>query len=332
MRFSIIIPAYNTEKYIGECLDSVFKQSFNDYEVIVVNDGSSDGTLQICNEYRDKYAKKMHLINKRNGGYVQACRSGIEASSGDYLVFVDSDDWIVDNALEHISNSIDKYNADMVIYSMKCLQISGTEEIIRPQLSPGLLSKDVVYRELLFSNRINGMVQKAVKKEFFSLEDYDEVPVRACSDKYQTYPIIYRTENIVFLDEALYIYRKNDGGVTQNKRFEDYIGYLFLWEREKYIADSCKLSNEEYNILCSKRVSFMFSYIELAAKQAIVNNDYSIYEKFTKKLMSNNLFIEQLDNLKPKYLPRTRKLAILKLKKRNYRSCFRLIKLILRFF
>lgn len=92
MRFSIIIPAYNVEDYLLDCVDSVIKQSFRDYEIILVNDGSTDSTLEICQELSKKN-KSINLITKKNGGLSSARNAGIEIAKGDYLLFLDGDDF-----------------------------------------------------------------------------------------------------------------------------------------------------------------------------------------------------------------------------------------------
>lgn len=103
MLLSIIVPAYNVEAYIKECLDSCLNQDItsNDYEIIIVNDGSTDSTGDIAVEY-EKSNSNIKVINKRNGGLSTARNSGLEIAKGDYIWFVDSDDWIVPNCLRHV--------------------------------------------------------------------------------------------------------------------------------------------------------------------------------------------------------------------------------------
>ena len=95
--FSIIIPAYNAEKYIELCLDSISKQSFNDYELIIINDGSTDHTFNICNRFALN-KKQIHLINKENAGVSVARNVGLQQAEGEYVLFVDADDILYPNA------------------------------------------------------------------------------------------------------------------------------------------------------------------------------------------------------------------------------------------
>lgn len=116
MTFSIIIPVYNVEKYIRECLDSIVKQSFTDYEVILVDDGSTDSSGAICDEYAAKY-DSISVIHQENGGAASARNEGIKAAKGEWIWFVDSDDFISEDALKVLDFAFSKYKADMYCFN-----------------------------------------------------------------------------------------------------------------------------------------------------------------------------------------------------------------------
>lgn len=102
MRFSIIIPVYNVEPYLRQCLDSVLGQTFGDWEAVCVNDGSTDGSLKILEEYAEKDLR-FKVINQENGGLSSARNTGLREAQGEYVLFLDSDDWLESNALETIA-------------------------------------------------------------------------------------------------------------------------------------------------------------------------------------------------------------------------------------
>lgn len=114
MRFSVIIPVYNVESYLRDCLDSVLHQTFTDWEAICVNDGSTDGSPVILEEYAAKDSR-FKVLTKPNGGLSSARNSGVTVAQGDYLVFLDSDDWLEPNALETIANVLN--GEDMLCFS-----------------------------------------------------------------------------------------------------------------------------------------------------------------------------------------------------------------------
>lgn len=118
MLFSIIIPVYNVEKYLNQCVDSVLEQDFTDYEIILVDDGSTDNSPTICDKYAEKYTQ-IKVIHKTNGGLSDARNFGIKEAQGDYLIFLDSDDfWNGRNILSELHNIIVERNPDMIIHEL----------------------------------------------------------------------------------------------------------------------------------------------------------------------------------------------------------------------
>ena len=116
-RFSIIIPVYNVEAYLHDCIESVLYQSFNDYECILINDGSPDKCPEICDEYAGK-DKRFHVIHQENQGLSIARNTGISASCGEYIVLLDSDDMLISSsALQHLHNLITETKAQVIYHS-----------------------------------------------------------------------------------------------------------------------------------------------------------------------------------------------------------------------
>lgn len=114
LTFSIIIPVYNVEQYLRDCLDSVCRQTYSDWEAIVVNDGSTDGSAAILSEY-EAADRRIKIVTQPNGGLSAARNTGMKVAQGDYLLFLDSDDWLETNALEIVSKSL--AGEDMLCYS-----------------------------------------------------------------------------------------------------------------------------------------------------------------------------------------------------------------------
>ena len=109
---SVIVPVYNAEKYLKECIRSILNQTIQNLELILVNDGSTDGSGYICDEYINK-DNRIKVIHKENGGVSSARNMGISEATGEYFTFVDSDDYLEPNALEILYNDIIIYNADI---------------------------------------------------------------------------------------------------------------------------------------------------------------------------------------------------------------------------
>lgn len=119
MKFSVIVPVYNVEKYILECLQSVCAQTFHDYEIILVDDGSTDKSGQLCDEYMHNFGGSYKVIHQQNMGLAAARNTGIEASNGEWLVFVDSDDYISTKLLETVNNAMNDFDADLYLYNFR---------------------------------------------------------------------------------------------------------------------------------------------------------------------------------------------------------------------
>ena len=113
--FSIIIPVYNVEKYLDRCLESVLKQEFNDYEIILVDDGSTDTSSYICDSY--KQSEKVTVIHKDNGGLSSARNCGLDISKGEYIFFVDSDDYICPGTLKILYDNLSRTNVDVIKFN-----------------------------------------------------------------------------------------------------------------------------------------------------------------------------------------------------------------------
>ena len=113
MRFSVIVPMYNVEDYAKKCIESILVQSFRDFELIIVNDGSKDGTSKIINYYKN--INNVVVIHKENGGLVSARKKGISVAKGDYIIIVDGDDWIDSNYLFYLNKIISKYSQPVAV-------------------------------------------------------------------------------------------------------------------------------------------------------------------------------------------------------------------------
>lgn len=116
MRFSVIVPVYNVAEYLPACMDSLLMQSCWDWEIILVDDGSTDGSAMLCDEYAKAHPEWVRVIHQENGGLGAARNTGLEAARGEYLLFVDSDDFLTEDALDCLSRCIEETGADMITF------------------------------------------------------------------------------------------------------------------------------------------------------------------------------------------------------------------------
>ncbi len=131
MFFSIIVPAYNSALFITKCIDSVLTQTYSEFELILVDDGSKDNTLSICNEYAE-IDSRVKVIHKDNGGHTSARTEGLKRAIGDYMLFLDSDDWIASQTLEICNDKIVSDNSDILIFRMQNSNAISPYSILLP--------------------------------------------------------------------------------------------------------------------------------------------------------------------------------------------------------
>ena len=128
MMLSIVIPVYNSERYLRECLDSVRRQTFGDFEVICVNDGSTDGSAAILEEYANRDLR-VKIMEQKNAGASAARNVGLSVATGKYVYFLDSDDWIVDDAMERCIAICERDNLDQLIFNSECLYADPSTDL-----------------------------------------------------------------------------------------------------------------------------------------------------------------------------------------------------------
>ncbi len=239
MRFSIIIPVYNVEKQLEQCLNSVLSQTFTDYEVICVNDGSSDGSLMILNDFAEKDIR-IKIIDKENGGLSDARNTGIKAAKGDYLFLLDSDDWIVENALEILNKNIE--NQDFIAFNGKRFFEDGRTEAPDEGISEQKIIGWEYYNKYALKSRkfhFVCTVLRLYRREFLLENELFFKKGIYHEDNLFTPVCCYYAKNVKVIPDVLYIYRIREGSITQqpnnhlkrifdNVRICNILGHFFV--------------------------------------------------------------------------------------------------------
>lgn len=220
MRFTIIIPAYNAECYLGECLRSVTAQTFRDFEVVAVDDGSSDGTAAVLDAFAaDNSAVK--VLHGPNQGPFLARRRGLLHAVGKYVVFLDADDCLRPDALELVSRAIDETDADIVSFNYS-RKADYSEPGKSAPLEPGLYSdgRYQLIREHICRGRFNNLCGKAIRLCRIDIHvTYGAFKgLMHGEDLFQLLPIVDECSSLVHLGDSLYFYRPNDASSTARYR------------------------------------------------------------------------------------------------------------------
>lgn len=219
MRFSIIVPVYNVEKYLHECVDSILAQSFSDYEVILVDDGSTDQSSLICDEYSRHY-EKIKVIHKSNGGLSEARNYGIVNSVGEYCIFVDSDDWIINDCLSEFDSIIERENPEVIITRLT-RSTSGKlihcDENYKDYLREELTRKRAIEWMLKYSEDTWPVVRLVVSRELINNNKMSFSVGRLHEDEDWTKQICYHTQKYSGYEGEWYCYRINrDDSITNH--------------------------------------------------------------------------------------------------------------------
>lgn len=221
IKVSIIVPAYNTEKHITKCLESLINQTYKKIEIILVNDGSTDNTLKIM-EYYQKLDSRIKIINQKNSGGIIARRNGISKSSGDYILIEDSDDWLEKDLVEKCMHAIKKQNKPDIIKfgyirepSKKECNLLNDRKVEQDVLTGNKVNR--IIKRLIYNVDCNQIWNEMIKKELFDFNnDAYKTIVRKGEDLQINLQIYQKAKSIVLLKDNLYHYLNNPNGITNN--------------------------------------------------------------------------------------------------------------------
>ena len=232
---SIIVPIYKVEPYLRRCLDSIVNQTYTNLEIILVDDGSPDNCPQICDEYAAK-DKRIIVIHKENGGLSDARNAGLDICKGEYISFVDSDDWVDEKYIEVLLSLSIKENTDIVIgeYVKTNGKIPQKEENVWTKTYS---SKEALIR-LFSKNNITYTVSwgKLYKKELFNSIRF---PIgKYHEDEFTTYILFYRSTKIAYTNKVIYYYFRHSNSITGSRHPWDVLEaleqrYLFFKDKNE---------------------------------------------------------------------------------------------------
>lgn len=287
---SIIIPIFNVEQYLRECLDSIVIQNSNKVEIIMVNDGSSDKSEEIAKEYSEKY-ENFILINKVNGGLSSARNTGLENANGKYIMYLDSDDYFNSNAIEKIISIINLEDVDLIYFSGIKLfdniekgkyNVQNYGSICEKSICSGLkLYKDLIEQESYFT----GVYYQVVKKDLLS--DYNIKFINGIihEDHLYTYQVFSVAEKAISIKDKLYVYRVRENSIMTSKR-------NYYKRFEAFAITFNKMVEWNNNIICKCN--------DKKTKELIINHQNNMALEAIKSYIKidnyNNMKNEQIEN------------------------------------
>lgn len=258
---SVIVPVYKVENYLRQCLDSLAAQTLDDIEIIIVDDGSPDGCPEICDEYAAKDAR-MKVVHKQNGGLLSARKAGVAASSGDYIGFVDGDDWVEPETFMNMHNAIIKYSPDMVLSDFLCDYgdcIEPSDQCFEEGFYDRARLESEIFPKMLFDGRfyrfgVNpNCWSKLVRRELIekNLLPVDE-RIRMGEDAAFIYPCMLDSQSITCVKTPTYHYRITEQSMSNayDERLKDIILLPYKRLKEKNIDSNFDISSQLNYYLC----------------------------------------------------------------------------------
>lgn len=316
--FYVLIPVYNVEKYITNCIESVLKQTYPNFKMVIVDDGSPDRAGEICDEYAQK-DKRIKVIHQTNAGLMAARRKAIsyvkseEKNGNAYVIFLDSDDSLRDNALQKIYQTISAENCDVVIYGMdRVIGKTVVSKSARKKEYLGTVTdKRLLYKMCFGDSAYNPLCRKAVFVDLLTNDDYSKYyHISRSEDLIQDIEIYKKCKKVSFIPDKLYHYTVNINSITQTITYEnyrydstvrmcvwDFLEHENVWSStdwDEYIKYCKKQFREEIKIIISFDTSYK-NRIELLKQ--IKSGQY--YQKIRKKIdiSDGTLFLLKTDQL-----------------------------------
>lgn len=330
MLFSVIVPMYNAEKYIADCIDSVINQTFKEFELIIINDGSKDSSLEIAKNY-SKFDNRIKIIDQENKGLFHTRCVGIKNSKGDYLVFLDADDRLKLNALEILSLEILNGNYDMIIYTAEFLYENGKTKPFTPLYDGDFVfqgtRKTDLYKKILKGNRLNNIWIKAIRANCFEVDKFINYPkITMGEDLLHTLYPITNAKKIKYINKILYQYRINASSMTRNFQPDVYEGHKKIYLEIKNMLKKWDMDNKEYNSILNNRFLKSIGKAILFSPANIINRENE-YLLMLESINMDSLFYE-IYNEQKNHLENHIKFSLYLLVNKKYRILLILKKII----
>lgn len=296
-KLSVVVPIYNVEKYLVKCIQSIVNQDYLNLEIILVDDGSPDSSPQICDEWA-KIDSRIKVIHKTNGGLSDARNIGIEVASGEYITFVDGDDFIKKDMYSKMMNSINKTGAEIAVCG-RYIYDGKVEKKYHCLDSEKLYDSKTALKEML----CGGTVEEAVWDKIYKRELLYNIrfPVGEVNEDIIVMPkILVNSSKIIHVGEALYYYRKNNYGISKSGYNQKKSVVI------KHIKDVKLYINSVYPDMNNELMIFQgrYSYSQLLdltldkEKVKIYKSDYLEYIKMLKESYPIMIKSNYIDNKK----------------------------------
>lgn len=323
---SIIVPVYNVEKYLENCIESILNQTFKDFELILVDDGSTDNSGKICDIY-EKKDSRIKVIHKNNGGLSSARNAGLDIACGKYVGFVDSDDSIHPKMYEVLYNLIEKYKSDI-----SCCNYKYTYDISNQNHEELNLNEVIEMSNIEAIKRLHdediGVKLVVAWNKLYNRYLFDNIRYeigRIHEDEFIAHRILYECKKIIYIDNKLYYYLQREGSIMSKVSYKSQVDTIFAQSDRIKFCNKVGLIKMSNNICKIYESKFFNLYIQMI-KEDYINKES--LNKLRKDFISNlNILLRQKDiyiKVKISWLvfavnPKIYKLIFIKLRNNKFR-------------
>ncbi len=337
-KVTFIVPIYNAEKYLYNCLESIRNQTLKEIEVILINDGSRDESLRICNEFCKK-DNRFKLINKGNSGVSDSRNIGIKTAQAEYLMFVDADDWLEPEAAEICYENIKKFNVDICQFNYFFNYENG-KQIKGETFGKKLIKKTYKDRTFLQCNviaykyvkvkkredyigRIRGCWSKMFSTKFIKKNNlFFDTDLEIQEDTCFYVKALEKMKKMIIIDANLYHYRQNKDSVTRSfdsKKWEKCVKVL---EKIQNFWKETEKNNDIEQCIYILAFELLVEYIKHDIFNFNKDCKYKEKKKKLKEVINSPTYVEVIINLKYKYLIKSQKIIYFLLKRKFYRIIY----------
>lgn len=289
-KISVVIPVYNVEDYLAKCVDSVLAQDFQDYEVILVNDGSTDGSLKIAQEYERGY-EKVRLISQENKGLGGARNTGILNATGEYICFIDSDDAIAPDTLATLAEAVDRLGCDIAVFDIEYVNENGTSLTVQRGMDENLETFDLVsHRSLLFC--VPSACNKLIRRTLFT-ENQILFPDRVWFEDIRTITKLYPyASKMCYIPKPFYRYLQradsimHSAKVARNAEIMDALADVIAYYKEHGYYDMyCR--ELEFLLIENAYVLASFRVLRQDPKNPLLAEFHAFLQQYVPDYASN---------------------------------------------
>lgn len=251
MTVSVLIPVYNAERYIGECLESVCNQTYEDLQIVIIDDGSSDATYQIMDKFASKDSR-IEMFSRPNLGVAQTRNELIEKANGDYILFVDADDWLEPDMIENLLDICMDYHVDISMCS-HATHLDKQPDIFAQNKSAVVSVYDqneILYKFLEHREITGALWNKLIKSELYQSIKFQK-GIAYGEDAMVTWDILLKTNEMAFTSAMYYNYRIHQNSTSSKPLSEDKMSVIPVWE---HICHTVPQNDAKLQILADSRM------------------------------------------------------------------------------